>query len=505
MKLQNTVISWFKRDIKRPSLLTALLVFLISAVIFSLYGFEGTLVRDDAIYLYSGQQMAQGIPPYVSAFDFKGPLAPLISGMGVSIATLLNLDDILVVRIVFFVLSSFAVVGLYLLGSTLFSSHKVGLLAAFTFVGFSGFGIHAASGPRAKTPMVVFEILSLLLTARKKWFWAGICGSLAFLAWQPAGIYAFIAVLLAILQSEPGRPRVRNGLLAICGVLIPLVIVSLYFWYKGALYDLVDGTILFNLYHLERTPYPLLKHITRPIWLVFTYYSSMALPIFIGFFMVFVMYVWRSRLYGSSFVNLVRKDPFSALLLSFPICIILSLIDLQGYPDLYIFLPYVALGFGWLLHVALDSVLKIKESGTTIQKVFLFLLCVILLGSAAYNYVVTANHGLRAQRQRAQQIESQFGAEAKIVSIGVPEILALLNKTNPNRYVFITGGVYNKINATTPGGFEGWLDELERYDPSVIAYRESGGRFKPMLMQWLLRHYQKTKVGTWTLFVRDDT
>ena len=63
MNLQNKLLSWLKRGIRRPSLLTALLVFLISAFVFSQYGFDGTLKRDHAIYLYSGQQMAQGIPP----------------------------------------------------------------------------------------------------------------------------------------------------------------------------------------------------------------------------------------------------------------------------------------------------------------------------------------------------------------------------------------------------------------------------------------------------------
>jgi len=500
---QNTMLSWLKRDIRRPSFLTASLVFIIAFLVFSQYGFEGTLIRDDAIYLYSGQQMAQGTPPYVSVFDHKGPLATLVSGMGVSMATLLNLDDILVVRIIFLVLSSLAAVGLYLLGSALFSSQKVGLLSAFTFVGFSGFGIHAASGPRAKTPMVVFEILSLLLTARKKWFWAGICGSLAFLTWQPAGIYALIAVLLAFLQSEPGRQRVRNVLYAISGVLVPIIIVSLYFWYKGALYDLFDGAILFNLYYLERPSYSLLEHILRPILAVNMGFKSMALPIFIGFFMVVLMYVWRLRLYGSSFVKWVYEDHFLAFLLSFPAIIIWTLVEFGGYWDLYIFLPYVAIGFGWLLHLALHGLLRIKGNGDTMQKLCFLFLCAILLGSAALNYYATAENGLEEQRQWAQQVESQFGADARIVSIGVPEILVLLHRTNPNPYVFIFNGIDNRIDATTSGGFEGWLEELERYDPSVIALGWTTGKFTPMLTDWLQSRYRETKVGNWTLFVKD--
>ena len=497
------IVSWLKREIRRPSFLTALLVFLISASVFSQYGFEGTLKRDSAIYIYSGQQMAQGVPPYVSIFDHKSPLGPLVSGIAVSIGTLLFLDDILVVRITFLVLGSFAVVGLYLLGTILFSSQKVGLLSAFTFVGFSGFGMHVASGPFPKTVMVLFGILSLLLIARKKWFWAGICGSLAFLTWQPAGIYILIAVVLAILQSEPGRPRVRNVLFAISGVLAPIVIVSLYFLYKGALYDLFDGAILFNLFHLERPPYPFLQHMLHPIVLVNIGFRSMALPIFIGFFMVVLMYVWRLRLYGSSFVKWMREDQFSAFLLSFPFFVIWSLWELQYYFDLFVFLPYVAIGFGWLLHLSLHSLLKIKENGDILQRLCFFLLCASLLGSAALNYRVMAENGLENQRRWAQQVESQFGTEAKIVSISMPQIMVLLHRTNPNPYLFIAAGIDNRIDANTPGGFEGWLEELERYDPSVVALGPTRGKFKPMLTDWLQSHYRETKVGDWTLFVKN--
>ena len=138
MNLLNTVISYLKREIRRPSPLTFLLVFLLAAIVFSQYGLDGLVRRDHGIYIYSGRQMAQGIPPYVGIFDHATPMAPLISGMAVSVANVLNLDDIMVVRITFLVFCSFAVAVLYLLGSHLFNSQKLGILSAFTFVGFSG-------------------------------------------------------------------------------------------------------------------------------------------------------------------------------------------------------------------------------------------------------------------------------------------------------------------------------------------------------------------------------
>lgn len=498
-----------------PSLV-AVLVFLVSAIVFSQYGWKGLLVRDDAIFLYSGQQIARGIPPYVSAFDVKGPLSPLISGFGASVAKLLNFDDVLAVRITFFMISCLAVVMLYLLGYTLFESRRAGVLAAFIFIGFWCFGRFAMSGPRPKTPMVLFEILSLLLTARRKWFWAGICGSLAFLTWQPTVIYPLVTIFLAITQSERGRGRARNVIYAGSGALIPVIIVSLYFLYKGGFYEFVDVTILFNMRYLERIPSSPLEHIVRPIRAVYTGYATMMIPIILGILMVCIMYMWRIKLHEGSIPSLISKDRFAALLISFPAPILWSVLDFQDCPDFYVFLPYVAIGFGWLLCLALDQIAA-KDIGLTVQKTYFLLLCVALVGSAAVYYRRTAENGLVKQYQWAQNVECLLGEDGKFVSIGLPEILVLLHMTNPNPYVYINGGIDNRINANTPGGFDGWLEELGRYDPSVIALGPTDGRFKGKLMNWLQTHYQETKVDErpldyggpilimpWTLFVKSS-
>lgn len=81
--------------------------------------------------------------------------------------------------------------------------------------------------------------------------------------------------------------------------------------------------------------------------------------------------------------------------------------------------------------------------------------------------------------------------------------MVLLHRIKPNRNLFLGAGIENKIDATTPGGFEGWLEELERYDPSVIALGRTKGEFEPILINWLESHYRKTKVGEWILFVKD--
>jgi hypothetical protein len=491
-------MSWPKNIPYLTSLLGGILVFLISAIVFSQYGFNGTLSRDEAMYLYSGQQLAQGIPPYVSIFVLKGPVAPLISGLGASVATLFNLDDVLTVRTTFFVLSCLAVVGIYLLGSTLFESLQTGLIAAFVFIGLRGFGQAATSGPEPKTPMVLFEILSLLLTVRKRWFWAGVCGSLAFLTWQPMVIYPLITIFLAIIQSEQCEPT-RNAIRAVSGTLMPIIIVSIYLLYKGALDEFV-GNFLFFVHHFERNPSSLTDHLLRPIQIVYKGYD--AIPMFLGFLMVVMMYVWRTRLHEGSVPRLLSEDRFAALVLSFPVPIIWSVLDFQGLPDLYVLLPYAAMGFGWLLYLALQGLMGIEVIGRNMQTTCFLVLCATLVGSAVAHYRVTAEDGLVKQRQWAQQVETLLGRDSKLVSIGRPEPLVLLHRSNPNRYLVIAGGVHNLIDANTPGGFEGWLEELEECDPAVIAFGPTRPEpVKERLRSWLRTRYQRREVGRWTLFV----
>src|SRR5215210_9212841 len=92
-----------------------LLVLALAVFVYSLYGFDDVMLRDYSIYLYSGQRMAEGIPPYVSIFDHKGPLSPMLAGLGVMLSEGLNWDDIYTVRLVFFTIGCLTVVAVYLL------------------------------------------------------------------------------------------------------------------------------------------------------------------------------------------------------------------------------------------------------------------------------------------------------------------------------------------------------------------------------------------------------
>src|SRR5919202_702488 len=133
----------------RPAGRSALppLVLVLAVFVYGMYGFDGALPLDYSIYLYSGQRIAEGVPPYVSIFDHKGPLSPMIAGLGVMLSKLLDGDDIYTVRAVFFATGCLTVVAVCLPGKCVFRSQVAGFFAALTFLGFYAYGYPAASGP----------------------------------------------------------------------------------------------------------------------------------------------------------------------------------------------------------------------------------------------------------------------------------------------------------------------------------------------------------------------
>ncbi len=107
--------------------------------------------RDAFIYLYGGQRVLHGQPPYVSEMDPKGPVSSLLSAAGVAVARLLGRNDILVVRIEFLALAVLGVLGVYLLVRALFDSVLAAVFAAVAFTGFRSFAFNVDGRARKAT------------------------------------------------------------------------------------------------------------------------------------------------------------------------------------------------------------------------------------------------------------------------------------------------------------------------------------------------------------------
>ncbi len=191
---------------------------------------------------------------------------------------------------------------------------------------------------------------------------------------------------------------------------------------------------------------------------------------------------------------MLLKDRFAIILLSFPPLLIWSFKDFQSFPDFFIFLPFISLGFGYFLGVIDQKIEKTHVSVLRLfKKRFSAMVIILLLSLSFFNAYKGRSDQLLEQRNAAMEIEKMFGEDAKILSLGGPQLLVFLHKTNPNRYLFITRGFDRLINDTYPGGFEGWIKDVEEYDADLISHGGTKGASRYMVQDWLSSNYRKIR------------
>jgi hypothetical protein len=484
-------------------------VFAIAFVVFAQYGAQGRLGRDDAVYVYSGQQFAEGVPHYVSVFEVKGPLSPILTGVAITAGRALGVGDVYAARGFYLIISALAVVAVFLFSAALLRDRYAGLLSAAVMTGAFGFGQHALSGPRAKTPMVLFVALTLWLITTRRWLWAGFAAALAGLVWQPTAVFGLVAIAAAWLQAEGTREKVRAATAVCAGALIPLVLVVCYFAVEGALVEFIDGYVLFNLQYLDRAGETLATRFAALGNTLFRSYRPMGALIAIG--LAAALAVGLMRLRARGFAEFAR-DRWAPVLASLLLAAAWSVVDYQSYPDFFVFLPFAALGAGLVLRRAAEGIAREQvEGGRTSGAARLgvgasLAVCGLLVVMAGWSYRLSADTGFVRQTRDARRIAEAVGAPEMVLAIGSPEWLVLQRRRHIDPYVFIIAGIDRQIEARAPGGFDGWLTSLEAAGADVVVL---GSTWMELDHQrrfdaWLARHYQKVRVGSWALHVRKE-
>lgn len=480
--------------LKTPAVIVVLLI-VVSGSVYSLQGMNTILGRDNAIFLYAGEQFADGVPPYVSIFENKGPMPSFLAGWSISLARPLGIEPIYVVRAAFLLLSSMSVAALFLLAFNLFHSRSIGLLSALTFLTFLGFGRFACAGPRAKTPMVLFQILALTLMVRRSWFWASFCGALACLVWQPAGIFVIAPIVLSYLQSTRGRERVDAVRRALLGGAFPFALTAAYYAIKGNLLDAVYGFGLFNFVYLSREARDWHEGIVNPLRAIYIKDPATAPILVAGFIAMLALYVVRVRGQNGSIARTLKEDAFAGVLLTFPIPIIWSYFDFQKYPDAFVFLPYLVVAFAWGAWCAVGVLVSTLGRGRGLRMAILAVLAVASVGTSASRYVAVGDQGLLVQQRQAKEIRAMVSPGTALLAIGSPQIHAILNEANLTRYGIMIVGMGAYIDDKEPGGFEGWLERIESQKPPLVIHGYTSGLQATKLRTWIQNHYREIDVG----------
>ncbi|MEK6320294.1 MAG: DolP-mannose mannosyltransferase [Acidobacteriota bacterium] len=201
-------------------------------------------VGDPAVYDYIAQSILRGQLPYRDVVDIKGPGGGYLSALGMALGKSVGVRDVIAVRLMNVVLVGLLSAATYLVAEACLKNRMVGVLAFLIPLMPEHFATMLISGTQPKLPMILFGMTTLLLIAKDRPFWAGFCSMLSCLCWQPGLLFAGTAFLIFSRYLTSWRDR--RALKVLIGTAIPLLVVLVYFHWKGALADLWAWTITYN-------------------------------------------------------------------------------------------------------------------------------------------------------------------------------------------------------------------------------------------------------------------
>ncbi len=484
------------------------------------------LDADASFMLYAGQQILRGHAPYVGVAIVKLPVSPLVAALGIASGRAFGLDDILAGRIAFWLCAGIAVGAAYLVGAALaheltgFQNHALSLTnrsvpreretnatasktarlwaflygsasAAF-FLSFQTLGIQVAEGPEAKLPMVCAGMLCLVLLAREKFFWAGVAGVIAFMAWQPGLVFVAAALGCAFVVTE----RKRAVPAALSGIALPLLLVGAYLVANGALGSMFRQAFGANANYFEekKVAVGILSTVVAnasKVWSVSLECSATEVP--------FVYLGYAGMLGGALFLayRLWKTRDTKLFLAAFPLLLSgaglfgFSLLDLQKCSDFVPLIPYLALGaaafFIFLIYLVSVFLAHRAPLGFALG---VFLILVILFFGARDAFTQPPQNGIAQQRALAQELAAQLAPQDRVQQFGDAFFLIDTQRENATRFVHL--GEKQGLGILTAEGvsMEDLVAQLRAANPRVITLSraKTKGWAKP-LYDWIEMNY----------------
>ncbi|HSB12124.1 MAG TPA: DolP-mannose mannosyltransferase [Blastocatellia bacterium] len=462
-----------------------------AAVVLADRPFGHTESGDCSIFDYIAQSIVRGQVPYRDVIDLKGPGSAYLSAAAMTSGRRLGIRDIIAVRWLHVLMMGLLSATTFLVAQAYFENRFAAVLAFLIPLISSGLSSQVNRGTQPKLSMVLFGMISLLLLARDRPFWAGVFSMLACLCWQPGLMFTGVALLISSRYLKSWRDL--RTVKVILGAAAPLAIVVLYFTWEGALSDLWAWTVVFPAtVFAPETAMPLGKTLTnfrevlsrelQPLSIV----ALLALAGLVGYITLRV----RRRIKSEEGV---RSDDLFKDAVAFPaaIYLIFCMINFQSSPDLVPFYPFIGLFAGWLIVEAASLMMRSRPKlARAITMAAIILAATLIILEHAPRGPRDAS--LQDQDREAQILAGYLGPDDNIYVHGMGEVLVLLNRPNLNKYLALNSGADNFIAAKKPGGFQDVIDEIEAHRPKIVVMtRLRNVRHREEINQWLDEHYEK--------------
>ena len=446
--------------------------------VYSFYGLDLPLRRDNAQYIYTAQRLIAGEMPYQSLFDMKAPLTSFVIAGVMYVGEFFLSDGLKIVRLFFMGLSLATCYVVYQLSTRIFHPGRELWLAPLAILGCHGLLLQSAIGAEPKVLMLLLFSIALILLIDKRWLSLGIVASLCAFTWQPSGVLFISALGYATFQ--PGHAKAYALGRLVSGFLAPSVVIFGIFWLSGALEELFDALLILHSY-LSREDVNELFVIMVMLPFGFPFSFPMIIVGLLAFTIYLVIQLRRSpQLAWSDNYHL----PLLFIILVFSFA---SLLNFQSYPDFFIFLPFAALGtvvlFRCLPRLS-EEAWRGRDITLPLQIIFVSWLLITPVLNAAFadiwsNHAAVWRGAIERQRESYRTILLRalpdYNDSSKLVVIGVPEMPALLRFRNLTRHVSLGSikGYDAYISSKFGGEFKRWLRQLSNYEPELLVVKQS--------------------------------
>ncbi len=466
-------------------------VALVALVVYLLHGFNGVLSRDLGVFVYGGEQVARGVPPYVGIFNTVGPLADAVPGLAIWLGHLAAVDPVYAARAAFLLLSVACTVLVSVLARDVLGSRAAGLVAAAVFLTFGEFITLATGGPREKTTMLLFLLLALVMVQRGRWARAGFFTALATLTWQPVLLVAVAVAVAAAVLGGPGRVRALARF--VVGGLVPTAVALVVFAASGALGTAVAGFVTASLGNPHQAS--LLSAPGTTLGFLWTHYQLSLVLVLLGSIALLLVggrTALRARAAGRAWAP--QELGTVALAVGGLTGLLWLAVAINGPPDLFEVLPFAAVGAA---AGVLALVRRLARPATGAVLVGVVAAAVAL---AVVESVSTSGHLLVRQRTDVAAVLAAAPTGSTLLSINAPEVMALAGRANPTAYQVFDRSIDQYLSSVDPGGVATYAGYVAQTRPTLLAVSRAYASSWPASL--LAQDYRYAgSCSTWSWYV----
>jgi len=442
------------------------LVFLLSLLfLFSFDPLSRPLGLDPATWDYMSVEVSRGLIPYRDIFLHKTPLAALLGSTGALAASAVGARPVAGVHLLFLLFAAAAPTLLFaLMGGR--RALLVALSSALFMLSADQWVVAAAEGARPKVVTVALGLAALLAARRGRPLVAGIAAGAATLCWQP-GLCFLLGAAFELRRAPSSLLRLLAGTAA------PVALLLAWLWHHAALADFFSQAVTFNFDYIAfhaRAPSHSVARVLRHLYAWNRPEMLLLVPALLALFFV-------------------RRDrSVSGLAVATAAYLAMTLVSFQAWPDTLLLIPGMAavLGAGLPRLFSLPAIAHLR---------FAVPLLALALAITPSRDRLSPPLDLATQQAKFQQLAGQLPPGARVIAVGVPELLLHLDRRNGWKWPYMWFGV-DAFAAAQSGGMDALLADLDKDPPRLMVIgRRWHGPLRRDFDAWAGSRYSRQSVS----------